>query len=142
MFLASLTNLGVTIEKTGDTPTTYTLPQTEVPLLKIVSYNIRQYKFSCSTDGSLKDLGKVTLTWKFIKYAKKPSAAVSYAMVPVQLKDKENGLQVVTTSLKQSNFTVKQPSSKLNGVYYCEWMASNTVQRSPAFEIRLEMGKS
>ena len=134
------TKLDVTVERKGRTPIVYTLPQTGIPVLKMIGAISPQYKFSCSTEGlSIEQLEKVTLTWKFLKHVevRKKGTVTDYES-PVELKAGENGRHVVyARSFKKSHFMVTEPSSKINGVYYCEWMTPFTVQRSPTFEIFL-----
>ena len=117
----------------------YSLPQIEVPVLEIMSYDIVQYKFSCSTGGTLR-LVSLSLAWRFLESGKKSSTG--YALRPVTLSGKRNGRHVIKASSKLASFTVTQPSTLLNGVYYCEWKTSSTIQRSPAFEIRVNLGNT
>ncbi|XP_062515331.1 uncharacterized protein LOC134190829 isoform X2 [Corticium candelabrum] len=138
----SFTNLRVTIEKERDTPIYYNLPQTEIPLLEIHSNATRLYKFVCSTDGDVKDVDEVSLTWKFVPdvtHIKTTSAHKYNKMAPItQLTGNVTRLDVDTSSVQQSHFKITRPSSETNGIYYCEWTTPTTVQRSPAFEIRVK----
>jgi hypothetical protein len=93
-----------------------------------------QTKFICARGGTP---NSITPKWRFLARSLKGYAP--------QLKTLTGGAgsgHLVKSSSKKSYLTVSKPSASLNGIYYCEWKTSYTIQRSPAFEIEMKIGKT